>query len=115
MLRQRTWAIFIRPYYNRSMGGGLVRIEYKGVPKAGYRSDLGFTTGQDTAIALLGNGEGGTDGTAEMELGGWTMWYTSTSFDQVRDKYKEILKHTAKDNVRIVEMLPTDMIITPYN
>lgn len=112
MLRQRTWAIMIRPYYNRSMGGGTVRIDYTGVPKAGYTSDLGFQ-GTNSATAMRGNGEGGDDGTATNETGGWTSWYTSTSFKQIRQKYKELLELTSKDNAIIVEILPTDTLITP--
>ena len=115
MLRQRTWAIFIRPYYERSMGGHLIRIDYQGVPKAGYISDLGFQGGTNTATALKGNGEGGSDGTAIMEMGGWTMWYTSTSFSQIKEKYKAILEDTAKENIKIVEILPTDLLVMPLS
>lgn len=111
MLRQRTWAIFIRPYY---MLNGRIRIDYLGAPKAAD-SDVGTPQPRGYAVTLRGNGEGGSDSTAEIEVGGWTMWYISTSFDQIRDKYKDILKETSKENIRIVEMLPTDMIITPYN
>ena len=114
MLRQRTWAIFIRPYFNRAMSGNVVRIDYKGVPKAGYVSDLGYI-GVDTATRLLGNGEGGTDGNAKMETGGWTMWYSGTSFKQLREKYKEILQKTSKDNIRVVEMINVDTLITPIS
>ena len=114
MLRQRTWVIMIRTYYNRSMGGNTVRIDYKGVPKAGYSSDLGFD-GDNYATPLRGNGEGGTDGSAPMETGGWTMWYSSTSFKKVRQKYKEILIQTAKENIRVVEMIPTDTLVTPLS
>lgn len=114
MLRQRTWAIMIRPYHNRALGGSTVRIDYKGAPKAGRSSDLGYT-GSDYATRLLGNGEGGTDGTAIMETGGWTMWYSSTSFKKVRQKYKEILSQTAKENIRVVEMIPTDLLVTPIS
>ena len=114
MLRQRTFAIFIRPYFNRAMGGNVVRIDYKGVPKAGNASDLGFV-GVNTATALSGNGEGGTESNAIMETGGWTMWYTGTSFKQLREKYKEILQQTSKDNIRVVEMINVDTLITPIS
>ena len=96
MLRQRTFAIFIRPYFNRAMGGNVVRIDYKGVPKAGNASDLGFT-GTDVATRLLGNGEGGTESNAVMETGGWTMWYSGTSFKQLREKFKPVVDKTKND------------------
>ena len=111
MLRQRTWAIMIRPYHTRNIGGG-VRINYKGVPKAGNASDLGYT-GADYATRLEGNMLGGTDGTSEPILGGWTVWYTGTSFKKVRQKYKELLDQVAKEHTMVTEIIPADTLVTP--
>lgn len=113
MLRQRTWAIMIRPYHIRSIGGG-VRIDYKGVPKAGNSSDLGYQ-GTNSATALDGNGRGGFGGGAMPITGGWTVWYIDTSFKNIKEKYKKLLQETSRDNALIVEILPTDTLITPLS
>ena len=103
MLRQRTWAIFIRSYYLTSgarLYDGGDRI-YGSYPVVG-----GGVPGR-------GNGEGGFDGTAKMKTGSWTMWYTGDSFKKVRQKYKELLDVTPKEYIMVTEIIPADTLVTP--
>lgn len=108
-LRQREWLIMIRPYYVK----GQATVWYAGVPKAGLTTDLG-AVGTDTATALKGVGEGMEAGTKmTYDEGGWVIWYKTSSFPKLKIKYKEILEKTGSDNVRIMELLPVDTLITP--
>ena len=109
-LRQREWAIMIRPYYMKVMGSNRVRIDYVGTPQAGRSRDLGYT-GTNSATDLKGAGEGGGD----CDTGGWTMWYKDTSFKRLREKYKDLLQETTKENIRIVEVINVDTLITPIS
>lgn len=111
-LRQREWIIYIRPYYiNKD-----ITIWYSGVPKAGIISDLGNTSGTDNATALKGVGEGMEVGTKmEYDKGGWVIWYKTNSFQKLREKYKEILEKTGSDNIRVAEMLPVDILVSPLS
>lgn len=109
-LRQREWVIMIRPYYKKS---GKFIIWYDGVPKAGSSSDLG-EIGQDSATALKGVGEGMEVGSKmEYDDGGWVIWYKTNSFNKLRLKYKEILTETGSENIRVLELLPVDTLVTP--
>lgn len=110
-LRERTWMILIRPYY----GSGGKTNYYTGTPKAGLVSDLGASTGQDLATALKGN-EAGMEAWNQLDIdkGGWTAWYVTTSYDRLLEKYKECLVSHAKEFTRVVEVIPTDFIITPF-
>lgn len=112
-LRQREWSILIRPYYDKKS----YRIDYEGVPKAGIKSDLGDTLAKyDIATPLKGVGEGmSPNDTLPIEEGGWVMWYKTTSFSKLREKYKECLGQVAKEMVRIVEIIPVDTMITPIS
>ena len=110
-LRQREWVIYIRPYYTKSSGGSTFRIDYANTPRAGRTGDLGYTTGQNTASSLKGVGEGGGD----CDTGGWVMWYKTSSFKKLREKYKEILQLTSAQNIRIAEIINVDTMITPIS
>lgn len=109
-LRQREWVIMIRPYHTK----GNITIWYDGVPKAGSNTDLGATSGTDTPTALKGIGEG-MEATSKMQYdkGGWVIWYKTNSFNKLRLKYKEILADTGSDNIRVMEILPVDTLVTP--
>ena len=113
-LRQREWIILVRPYYLSKSGS---RIWYTGVPKAGIRTDLGDTNASyDTATALKGVGEGMETGSKmDYDKGGWTIWYKTNSFVKLREKYRELLDVAGADNVRVVEMLPVDILVTPLS
>lgn len=112
-LRQREWIILVRPYHINPKG---VKIWYTGVPKAGMVSDLGNTSGTDTAQALKGVGEGMESGTQmEYDKGGWVVWYKTNSFVKLREKYRELLDIAGADNVRVTEMLPVDILVTPLS
>lgn len=109
-LRQREWAIYIRPYHTRTISGNVVRIDFTGTPKAGRR-DVGETSGTNTAIDLKGNGEGG----GKVDTGGWTMWFKTTSFKLLREKYKEALQQTSAEQLRVVEIMNVDTLVTPLS
>lgn len=106
MLKQRTWAIMIRPYYIRSG----IRLNYDGVPKASDRDTLASSP-RGYAVDMLGNGEGG----GNVSEGGWTMWYKGTSFRVIREKVKELLKETTEENLMVIELVGTDTLITPMS
>ena len=110
---QRTWMILIRPYY----GNGAKSIYYTGVPKAGIKSDLNNPLADyDIATKLDGSGVGMENwNTIPIDDGGWTEWYVTTSYDRLREKYKECLKIHAKEYTRIVEVISTDIMITPMS
>lgn len=112
-LRQRTWGILVRPYYQ----DGEMVVHYSGVPKAGIKSDLGSTNASyDTAKALKGNLEGMEEwNTVPADKGGWTMWYATTSYEKIKEKYKECLETHPKGHTRIVEIMPVDTMITPIS
>lgn len=116
-LRQREWAIFIRPYYLQDTSSGKpIRINYEGVPKAGRRSDLGDKDSDDIATPLLGVGEGMKhNSTLPYDEGGWVMWYKTTSFVKLREKYKECLTQVGKEMTRVVEIIPVDILVTPLS
>lgn len=110
-LRQREWVIYIRPYYVK--GANNSRVYYTGDPKVGNVTDMG-NTGQDTAVAIKGVGEGMELGTKmEYDKGTWVLWYKSNSFQKTKEKYREILALAGADYVRVVENLPVDVLITP--
>ena len=110
-LRQREWAILIRPYYMKDN----IRINYTGTPKAGYSSDLGYNS-TNTATELSGEAEGmDEEDTLPIEKGGWVLWYKTISYEKLRRKYKECLDTIGKEHTRIVEMIPTDIMITPFS
>lgn len=110
-LRQREWVIMTRPYYVKD---NKFTVWYSGVPKAGLTSDLGATTGMDVATNLKGVGEGMEVGSKmEYDEGGWVIWYKTNSFNKLRLKYKEILTRTGSENIRVMELLPVDTLVTP--
>lgn len=110
-LRQRQFIIMIRPYYDK----GSFKVWYSGVPKAGVKTDLGNSLADyDTATPLKGIGEGMEVGSKmEYDKGGWIIWYQTNSFQKLKIKYKEILAITGSENVRVLEMLPVDTLVTP--
>lgn len=106
-LRQRTWSILIRPYHIRNE----FITHYTGTPKASG-SDVGLTG--STNVSLEGEGEGMEDwNTVGTDEGGWVMWYTTTSYPRLREKYGECLKTHPSNMVRIVELMPVDIMVTP--
>lgn len=109
-LRQRTWVILLRPYYNSASD---TKLHYAGVPKAGLKTDLGIATDYDTMVALKGVGEGMEEGGIEVDKGGWVMWYATTSYPLLREKYKQCLEEHAMEHTRIVEVVPVDTMVTP--
>lgn len=110
-LRQREWIIYIRPYWVDKAS----RIYYTGIPKVGYTSDMG-KTGTDTATPIKGVGEGMEQGsTMEYDEGVWVVWYKTNSFVKAREKYREIIEVAGAEYVRVVEMLPVDMMATPIS
>lgn len=112
-LRQREWAVFIRPYDVRTIAGNDVRIPYTGEPKAMKRADLGYEiTGQDSPVTLEGAKEGEIDG-LECDGGGWVMYSKTSSFVKLREILKEMLDIYGKDYTRVVELIPLDTIVTP--
>ena len=108
-LRQREWVIFIRPYHKRSSSGISYKIDYDGTPMAN-RSALGYT-GSSSPMALNGAGEGG----GETDKGGWVMWLKTSSFKHLREKYKELLKDTPVQHIRVTELINVDTMITPIS
>lgn len=112
-LRQRQWMIMIRPYYTNDEGYDLY---YTGTPKAGKSKDLGSNSSINTAEELKGNGEGmEANNTLPIDGGGWVVWYTTTSFAKVREKYKECLITVGRQHTKIVEVIPADTLVTPIS
>lgn len=110
-LRQRTWSILIRPFHTTKNG---FITHYTDVPLAS-RVRLGqYTSGTDTLVELEGVGGGMEDwNTVGTDEGGWVMWYTTTSYPRLREKYGECVKTHPRDMVRIVELMPIDVMVTP--
>lgn len=110
-LRQREWVIYARPYFVKNNG----RTYYTGVPKVGSVADMG-NTGQDTAVAIKGVGEGmELNSKMEYDEGVWVVWYKTNSLPKLKEKYREILDIAGADHVRVVEMLPVDIMVTPIS
>lgn len=105
-LKQREWAIYIRPYYKSNTFG---RVEWVGTARAGRRDVGASTTGMNTAIDLSGEGEGG----GKTDDGSWVMWYKGSSFKELKQKYNELLEDVNKESIRVVEIFELDTIVTP--
>ena len=112
-LRQREWSILIRPYYVDSRKNVTY---YDKVPKAAKVADFGDGQTPDTPVALKGNAEGMEIGsTLPIDEGGWVVWYVTTSFPKLREKYKECLNTVPKQYIRVMEMIPVDTMVTPIS
>lgn len=112
MLKQREWVIFIRPYYQNSGGNN---IYYKGTPKADKR-DFGEKSSSNDIVDLKGIAEGMEIGNSmPINEGGWVMWYKTTSFTKLREKYKECLTLVGKEMTTVVEIIPIDTMVTPIS
>ena len=112
-LRQREWAIFMRPYDSKSIGGNTIKVPYTGTPKAMEKADLGYQyTGDDRPISLKGDKEGQVDG-IPCDAGGWVMYSKTSSFTELREILKVLLDAYGKDYTRVVEIIPVDTLVTP--
>lgn len=112
-LRQREWAIFIRPYEARKMGKSVVKVPYIGEPKAMAKADLGHEVqGLDYPITLKGTAEG-ENYNIECDTGGWVMYSKTSSFVELRESLKMVLDEYGRDYTRVTEILPLDTLVTP--
>lgn len=110
-LRQRTWAIYTRPYFLSKSGEAVV---YTGIPKAGATSDMGESAGTDSAKLLKGVNEGKElTSTMPYETGGWVQWYKTGSFIKLKEKYKELSEKVGSQHIQVVEIIPIDTLVTP--
>lgn len=99
MLKQRVWAIEIRPYtveYGVSTPYGPTKIVY------------GVTI---SYAQLRGNKEGMI--ILDPSPGYWTEWSRSYSFQELREKSKEAIAKFGQDNVRIIEIHNIETITLP--
>lgn len=112
-LRQREWAIFIRPYDAKGIGGNTIRVPYTGAPKAMEKADLGYQyDGDDKPRTLKGAKEGEVDGLT-CDDGGWVMYSKTSSFVELREILKELLDVYGANYTRVTEIIPLDTLVTP--
>ena len=106
-LRQREWAIYMRPYYMR----GTTRIDYTGAPKA---SDSDVLTDRPRGVSVTLRGD--AEGNDRADNGSWVMYYKTNSFKKLREIYKDLLEQDVNaKHLRVAEIVDVSMMITPIS
>ena len=108
-LRQRTWAIYVRPWYETTTATDeQLFIPYTGriIAMEQEVSPCSPCPGEEPGIVQLKGDEFG-------EVGAWAVYYRTNSFHKIREVYNIILEFYSTVNIRVVEEVDMNTIVTP--